>query len=61
VFSRQLHIIRIWYATVKKLVLGPMQNNIEAVEELASTVSRCVLFLPLSWSVFPEKEQVDES
>jgi hypothetical protein len=51
----------IWYSTVKKLVDDRKNRVVETVEELASTVSRCVLFLPLSRPLFAEKEQDDES
>ncbi len=51
----------IWFVTVRKLVPASTLRTIETVEELAATVSRCVLFLPLSRTLFPEKERPDEN
>jgi hypothetical protein len=51
----------IWYSRVNELTASTTQRLVDTVEELATTVSWCVLFLPLSHILFPEKEEPDRS
>jgi hypothetical protein len=55
------YICGIWFSRVNKLTSSITKRLVETVQELASTVSQCVLFLPLSHSLFPEKEEEGKS